>query len=257
MRLKERIAVVTGAGSGIGRASALLFAAEGAFVALVDRDAAGMRETMKTIRDAKGNIRGDGSEHLGDVGDGDFAKATVAEIISRHDRLDVLMTAAGWSCGGTVVTTDPADWDAVFRTNVGGTWLWSRAAVPQMQRQGKGSIITLASQLAIAGGRGNSAYIAAKGAIISLTRTMAVDFATDGIRVNAIAPGAIDTPLLRRSFARHADPEPVREASRNRHAMKRFGKAEEVAEAALHLASDASSFTTGTVMAVDGGWLAA
>jgi len=169
----------------------------------------------------------------------------------------VLMTAAGWSCGGTVVTTDPADWDAVFRTHVGGTWLWARAAVPQMQRQGKGSIVTLASQLAIAGGKANSAYIAAKGAIISLTRTMAVDFATDGIRVNAIAPGAIETPMLRRSFARHANSETVREASRSRHAMKRFGKAEEVAQAALYLASDASSFTTGTVMAVDGGWLAA
>jgi 2-keto-3-deoxy-L-fuconate dehydrogenase len=253
MRLKERIAVITGAGSGIGRASALLFAAEGAFVALVDRDPAGMQETIKAIRDTKG----DGSEHLGDAGDGDFAKATVAEIVSRHGRLDVLMTAAGWSCGGTVVTTDPAEWDAVFRTNVGGTWLWSRAVVPEMQRQRSGSIITLASQLAIAGGRNNSAYIAAKGAIVSLTRTMALDFATDGIRVNAIAPGAIDTPMLQRSFARHADPEPVREASRNRHAMERFGKAEEVAEAALHLASDASSFTTGTVMVVDGGWLAA
>jgi 2-keto-3-deoxy-L-fuconate dehydrogenase len=253
MRLTGRIAIVTGAGSGIGRASARLFAAEGAFVALVDRDSTGMAETIKAIRDAKG----DGSEHMGDVGDGDFANATVAAIVSRHGRLDVLMTAAGWSCGGTVVTTDPADWDAVFRTHVGGTWLWSRAAVPQMQRQGQGSIITLASQLAIAGGRNNSAYIAAKGAIISLTRTMAVDFATDGIRVNAIAPGAVETPMLRRSFARHADPEAMRETSRNRHAMKRFGKAEEVAEAALHLASDASSFTTGTVMAVDGGWLAA
>jgi NAD(P)-dependent dehydrogenase (short-subunit alcohol dehydrogenase family) len=178
-------------------------------------------------------------------------------IVQQHGRLDVLMTSAGFSCGGTVVTTDPADWDAVFRTNVGGTWLWARAAVPQMQQQGKGSIIALASQLAIAGGKGNSAYIASKGAVLSLVRTMAVDFATDGIRVNAIAPGAIDTPLLRRSFARHSDPEPVREASRNRHAMKRFGEAEEVAETALHLASDASSFTTGTVMVVDGGWLAA
>jgi 2-keto-3-deoxy-L-fuconate dehydrogenase len=253
MRLKGRIAIVTGAGSGIGRASAVLFASEGAFVALVDRDSAGMQQTLSAIRDAGG----DGSEHLGDVGDIGFATAVVGEIVSRHGRLDVLMTAAGWSCGGTVVTTDPADWDAVFRTNVGGTWLWSRAAVPAMQRQGKGSIITLASQLALAGGKGNSAYIAAKGAIVSLTRTMAVDFATDGIRVNAIAPGAIDTPMLKRSFARHADPEPVREASRQRHAMKRFGKAEEVAETALHLASDASSFTTGTVMAVDGGWLAA
>ena len=253
MRLKDRIAIVTGAGSGIGRASALLFAREGARVALVDRDEAGMRETLQAIRD----IKGDGSIHQGDVGEIAFAKATVEGAISRYGQLDILMTAAGWSCGGTVVTTDPADWDAVFRTHVGGTWLWARAAIPQMQRQGRGSIITVASQLAIAGGKGNSAYIAAKGAIVSLTRTMAVDFATDGIRVNAIAPGAIETPMLKRSFARHADSQGVRETSRNRHAMKRFGKAEEVAEAALYLASDASSFTTGTVLPVDGGWLAA
>jgi 2-keto-3-deoxy-L-fuconate dehydrogenase len=253
MRLMGRTAIVTGAGSGIGRASALLFAREGASVALVDRDATGLQETVTMINGAKG----DASVHVGDVGAADFARNAVGDIMARHGRLDVLMTAAGFSCGGTVLTTDPADWDAVFRTNVGGTWLWSRAAVPEMQRQGGGSIITLASQLAIAGGRNNSAYIAAKGAIISLTRTMALDFATDGIRVNAIAPGAIDTPMLRRSFARHGDPDQVREASKNRHAMKRFGRAEEVAEAALHLASDASSFTTGTVMAVDGGWLAA
>jgi 2-keto-3-deoxy-L-fuconate dehydrogenase len=253
MRLKGRSAVITGAGSGIGRASAILFAAEGASVALIDRDAAGLQETMAAI----GSAGSEGSMHVGDVGDSDFANGVVADTVARYGRLDVLMTAAGFSCGGTVLTTDPADWDAVFRTNVGGTWLWSRAAIPQMQRQGGGSIITLASQLAIAGGKGNSAYISAKGAIISLTRTMALDFATDGVRVNAIAPGAIDTPMLRRSFARHADPEPVREASRTRHAMKRFGQAEEVAETALHLASDASSFTTGTVMVVDGGWLAA
>jgi 2-keto-3-deoxy-L-fuconate dehydrogenase len=253
MRLAGRTAIITGAASGIGRASAVLFAKEGAFVALVDRDRAGLLQTQAAIESGRGKA----SMHVGDVSIADFALAATSEIIAQRGRLDVLMTAAGFSCGGTVLTTDPADWDAVFRTNVGGTWLWSRAVVPEMQRQRSGSIITLASQLAIAGGRNNSAYIAAKGAIVSLTRTMALDFATDGIRVNAIAPGAIDTPMLQRSFARHADPEPVREASRNRHAMKRFGKAEEVAEAALHLASDASSFTTGTVMVVDGGWLAA
>jgi 2-keto-3-deoxy-L-fuconate dehydrogenase len=253
MRLTGRTAVVTGAASGIGRASALLFAKEGAFVALVDRDPTGLAQTLTAIEGANGEA----SLHVGDVSAADFAPTAISDIMARCGRLDVLMTAAGFSCGGTVLTTDPADWDAVFRTNVGGTWLWSRAVVPEMQRQGSGSIITLASQLAIAGGSNNSAYIAAKGAIVSLTRTMALDFATDGIRVNAIAPGAIDTPMLQRSFARHADPEPVREASRNRHAMKRFGRAEEVAEAALHLASDASSFTTGSVMVVDGGWLAA
>ena len=249
MRLQGRTAIITGAGSGIGRASANLFAEEGAQLALVDREAVGLRETVSLV--------GGATAHVGDVGDASFAESVVGDVVARHGRLDILMTAAGFSCGGTVLTTDPADWDAVFRTNVGGTWLWARAAVPQMQRQKSGSIITLASQLAIAGGKGNSAYIAAKGAIVSLTRTMAVDFATDGIRVNAIAPGAIDTPMLRRSFARHANADEVRETSRNRHAMKRFGQAEEIAQAALHLASDASSFTTGTVMVVDGGWLAA
>jgi 2-keto-3-deoxy-L-fuconate dehydrogenase len=253
MRLAERVAIITGGGSGIGRASAAMFAREGARVALVDRDGAGAEQTLAMLREAGG----EGSVHVGDVGDADFACATVESIATKRGRLDVLMTAAGFSCGGTVVTTDPADWDAVFRANVGGTWLWARAAVPIMQRQGRGAIITLASQLAIAGGKNNSAYIAAKGAVISLTRTMAVDFAADGIRVNAIAPGAIDTPLLRRSFARHADPEAVREISRQRHAMKRFGQAEEVAAAALYLASDESSFTTGVVLPVDGGWLAA
>jgi 2-keto-3-deoxy-L-fuconate dehydrogenase len=253
MKLAARVAIVTGGGSGIGRASALLFAREGAFVALVDRDAQGAAETLAILR----QTGGEGSVHVGDVGEIDFARATVESVSASRGRLDVLMTAAGFSCGGTVVTTDPSDWDAVFRANVGGTWLWARAAVPVMQRQRKGAIVMLASQLAIAGGKGNSAYIAAKGAIISLTRTMAVDFATDGIRVNALAPGAIDTPLLRRSFARHADPEAVRETSRQRHAMKRFGQAEEVAAAALYLASDDSSFTTGVVLPVDGGWLAA
>ncbi|RXH22305.1 short-chain dehydrogenase [Bradyrhizobium nanningense] len=249
MRLQGRTAIITGAGSGIGRASAKLFAEEGARLALVDRDAAGLQETL--------NLIGEAIIHVGDVGDAALAETVVGDVIARHGRLDVLMTAAGFSCGGTILTTSPEDWDAVFRTNVGGTWLWARAAVRQMQRQKGGSIITLASQLAMAGGKGNSAYIAAKGAVVSLTRTMAVDFAADGIRVNAIAPGAIDTPMLLRSFARHANPDEVREASRNRHAMKRFGVPEEIAQAALHLASDASSFTTGTVMVVDGGWLAA
>src|SRR5260221_13644051 len=172
MRLMGRTAVVTGAASGIGRASALLFAKEGASLALVDRDAPGLQETLAAISGAKSEA----SMHVGDVGAANFARTTVGEIMARHGRLDVLMTAAGFSCGGTGVTTDPADWDAGFRTNVGGTWLWSRAAVPEMQRQGKGSIITPASQLPIAGGRGNSAHTPAQGAINSLTRAMAADF---------------------------------------------------------------------------------
>lgn len=253
MKLEGKVALVTGAGSGIGQAIAWLFAREGARLALVDRDEAGLAETAA-------GIDTDGGEALvqsGDVGSPGFAEAAAGACATRFGGIDILVTAAGFSCGGTVTTTAPEDWDAVFRANVGGTFLFARAAIPQMQARGGGAIVTFASQLAIAGGRGNSAYIAAKGATLSLTRTMALDYATDGIRVNAIAPGAIDTPMLRRSFARHADPEPIREVSRNRHAMKRFGRADEVAQAALYLASDASSFSTGTTLVVDGGWLAA
>src|ERR1700738_843253 len=154
MRLAGRTAIITGAGSGIGRASAVLFAKEGASVALVDRDGAGLQETLAAIDGATGEA----SVHVGDVGEADFAQTVVGNVMARCGRLDVLMMAAGFSCGGTVLTTDPADWDAVFRTNVGGTWLWSRAAVPAMQRQGSGSILTLASQLAIPGGEKNSAH---------------------------------------------------------------------------------------------------
>lgn len=252
MRLDQRVAIITGGGSGIGRASALLFAREGAKLCIVDRDAAGAAETVALI-EAEG---GAAMARIGDVGAPGQAEADAAAVLAAWGRIDVLMCAAGFSCGGTVLTTSPEDWDAVLRANLGGSWLWARAVLPTMQRQGRGSIINLASQLARAGGRGNTAYIAAKGAILSLTKTMALDFAADGIRVNAILPGAIETPMLLRSFNRAADPSVPREASRKRHPLGRFGRPEEVAEAALYLASDASSFTTGSEMLVDGGWLA-
>ena len=251
MRLAGRTAIMTGAGSGIGRASAALFAKRRRQCCAGRSRARGLQETL-----GDRGPRAERRSHVGDVGEADLRSGR-GDVMARLGRLDMLMAAAGFSCGGTVLTTDPADRDAVFRTNVGGTWLWSRAAVPRCSGRGSGSIITLASQLAIAGGKGNSAYIAAKGAIISLTRTMAW----------ISQPTAFASMRSRRAPSTHRCcgavlpvtpiPTPVRETSRNRHAMKRFGQAEEVAETALHLASDASSFTTGTVMVVDGGWLAA
>ena len=252
MRLAGKVAVITGGGSGIGRASALLFAREGARLCLADRDGPAAEAVAAEITAAGGEAM----VRVGDVGEPGQADADAAAVLARFGRIDVLMTAAGFSCGGTVVTTALADWDAVLRANLGGTWLWARAVVPAMQAARAGSIVTIASQLARTGGRSNSAYIAAKGAILSLTRTMALDFAADGIRVNAILPGAVETPLLARGFARSPTPEAVREVSRQRHPMGRFGRPEEVADAALYLASDASSFTTGIELAVDGGWLA-
>ena len=125
MRLQGRTAIITGAGSGIGRASAKLFAEEGARLALVDRDAAGLEETRR--------LAGEATTHVGDVGDTAFAETVVGDVVGRHGGLDILMTAAGFSCGGTVLTTSPDDWDVVFRINVGGIWLWVRVVVPHMQ----------------------------------------------------------------------------------------------------------------------------
>jgi NAD(P)-dependent dehydrogenase (short-subunit alcohol dehydrogenase family) len=245
--------VITGGASGIGQATALLFAQEGARVALIDRDLAAAEAVAETILHIGGEAMAFGS----DVGLPGTADADAAAILAKWGRIDSLVCSAGFSVGGTIFNTTPEDWNAVFQANVGGTWLWARAVIPAMQRQGGGSIVTFGSQLALAGGRGNPAYIAAKGAILSLTRNLALDYAPDHIRVNAIAPGAIDTPMLRRSFARKEDPAAARAASESRHAMGRLGLAEEVAQSALHLASSASTFTTGTTMVVDGGWLAA
>lgn len=251
--LQEKIAVVTGAGSGIGRASALAFAQAGADVAIVDRDALAADETARMIADAGRQALACAS----DVSDPAAIEADVARIIARFGRIDILMTAAGWSCGGSATTTSPEDWAKVFRVNVEGTWLWARAVIPGMQARRSGSIITVASQLALAGGRNNTAYIASKGAVLSLTRTMALDYADYGIRVNALAPGAVDTPMLARAFERAADPSAARAASAARHAMQRIGQPGEIAAAALFLAGGGASFVTGVTLPVDGGWLAA
>ena len=240
-RLAGKVAVVTGGGSGIGLAAARLFLAEGARVCVVDRTPAELPGAM---------VR------TGDVAAPGQAEADAAAVLAEWGRIDVLVTAAGFSSGGTALSIRPEDFEAVMRVHVWGTWLWARAVLPAMQAQGGGSIVTVSSQLARAGGRNNVAYIAAKGAILSLTKTMALDHAPDRIRVNAILPGAIDTPMLRRSFGRATDPAVPEAASLARHPLGRFGRAEEVAEAALYLASDASAFTTGTELVVDGGWLA-
>jgi NAD(P)-dependent dehydrogenase (short-subunit alcohol dehydrogenase family) len=252
-RLSDKVALITGGGSGIGRATAGLFATEGAkAVVIVDRDGDGAAKVAAEVEAA-------GAEAMtvdADVTDVDAPQRTVADVVERFGRLDVVMTAAGISVGRSLPNTDPDDWDMVFAINVKGTYLWLRAAIPAMVDQGGGSAITVASQLAVNGGRSNAAYIASKGAVIALTRTTANDFAAHGVRVNSILPGATETPLLDKSFGRLGDPESARQRSVARHPMGRFGRPEEIAQAALYLASDESTFTTGTEIRVDGGWIA-
>ena len=252
MKLENRVAIVTGAASGIGAASARLFAAEGARVALVDLDEAGLLDLANEI-EAEG---GHALAIAADVSRAEQVRGGVAHVMEKWGRIDILMTAAGISLGGTVDTVDETTWDRTFDVNVKGTYLWIHHAIQPMIAAGSGAIVTVGSQLAQSSPGRNAAYVACKGAIASFTKTMAVDHAAQGIRVNALMPGVIDTPMPARSLTRYADPEAMRSFWKQRHPIGRIGKPEEVARAALFLASDDSSFVTGTLLFVDGGWTA-
>ena len=252
MKLKDRVAIVTGAASGIGAASASLFAAEGAYVALVDQEREGLGQVAAALE-------AEGARVLtlpADVTSDAEARAGVERVLATWGRVDVLMTAAGISMGGTVDTIEEAAWDRTFAVNVKGTYLWIHHAIKPMIAARSGAIVTVGSQLAQSSPGRNAAYVASKGAIASFTKTMAVDHAAQGIRVNALMPGVIDTPMPARSLKRYADPEAMRTFWKHRHPMGRIGQPDEVARAALFLACDDASFITGTLLFVDGGWTA-
>jgi NAD(P)-dependent dehydrogenase (short-subunit alcohol dehydrogenase family) len=251
-KLEGRVAVITGAASGIGAGAARLFAQHGARVALVDIDETGLAQTAAEIRQ-------DGGMALSlaaDVTDAAAVKAACAKILTLWEKIDVLMPCSGISVGGTVATIDEALWDRVFAINVKGSYLWMHEALPGMMARRAGSIILIGSQLVASSGGNNAAYIASKGALATLAKTMAVDHAAQGIRVNVLMPGVIDTAMSRKSLKRYEDPEATGRRWAERHAMRRIGTVDEVARAALFLASDDSSFTTGSQLFVDGGWSA-
>lgn len=246
MRLAGRVAVITGGASGIGRATAERFLAEGARVAIVDRDPDGVARFVDAHPDALGITA--------DVSDERACAAGVAETVERSGAVDALVTCAGCSITKTLLDTSVDEWHGVFETNVVGTFLWMREILRQMPDGG--SIVALSSQLAVAGGTTNTAYIASKGAILSLARSTALDVADRGIRVNVVLPGAIETPAFQRNLARRTDPVASRGEFVARHPLGRVGEATEVADAILYLSSDEASFTTGVALPVDGGWLA-
>jgi NAD(P)-dependent dehydrogenase (short-subunit alcohol dehydrogenase family) len=250
MKLTDRVAVITGGASGIGLATARLFAAEGARLALVDRNADGLAAAVAELGAATA------IGLCGDVGAEADVAAAAATVLETYGRIDILFAAAGISLGKSVPDTTLEGWDSVIRTGLTGSFLWSRAVIPAMRREGRGAIVLVASQLAFSGGRSNAAYLASKGGIVSLGRCMANDHAAEGIRVNVVVPGAIDTPMLRRSHVRTGDPDAARARSIARHPLGRLGQAEEVARAVLFLVSDDASFTTGSCLMVDGGWIA-
>jgi NAD(P)-dependent dehydrogenase (short-subunit alcohol dehydrogenase family) len=252
MKLVQQVAVITGAASGIGAATARLFAAEGAKVALVDIDVEGLAAIEADISAAGGTAL----SLVADVTDAAAARDGVARTVAQWGRIDIVMPCAGVSVGGTVASIDETLWDRVFDINVKGSYLWLHEALPHMIERRSGSIILIGSQLVASSGGNNAAYIASKGAIASLAKAMAVDHAAQGIRVNALMPGVVDTPMSCNSLKRHADVDAARRRLAQRHAMGRFGRPEEIARAALFLASDDASFATGSLLFVDGGWSA-
>jgi NAD(P)-dependent dehydrogenase (short-subunit alcohol dehydrogenase family) len=251
-RLAGKVALVTGAAGGIGLETATLFAAEGARVVVADTDEENGRRAVETIQ-------GTGAEAAfvtADVSDEAQAKAMVDSAVTTYGALHVLFNNAGImpaDDGGTTETS-VATWDRVMGVNLRGVWLGCRHAIPAMLRAGGGSIVNAASVVALMGAAtAQIAYTASKGGVLSMTREVAVEYARRGIRVNALCPGPIDTPLLAELLR-----EPAQRARRFVHIpMGRLGQAHEIAKAALFLASDDSSFMTGSALVVDGGITAA
>jgi NAD(P)-dependent dehydrogenase (short-subunit alcohol dehydrogenase family) len=251
----RRVAVVTGAASGIGRASALAFAGQGDAVVVSDIDEAGGEETVRRIRDGGGEA----SFVRADVTDEADVEALVSGTVDRYGRLDVAHNNAGHG-GSPALTADYAreDWDRLIALNLTGTWLCLKHEIPQMLAGGGGAIVNTASTFGMVGVQGMCAYVASKHGVVGLTKAAALEYAAQGVRVNAICPGATRTPQLEAFWADidPADPESVGAQYVAKEPIGRLGRPEEIAAAVVWLCSDAASFVTGHPMVADGGWLA-
>ncbi|HET8893686.1 MAG TPA: SDR family oxidoreductase [Gaiellaceae bacterium] len=233
MRLADKVCIVTGAASGIGLASARLFASEGATVVAADLD---------------------GTPYRVDVADEEQTEALAAAVVEEFGRIDVLFNNAGIAGVGDVEETTLEQWENVMRVNVRGVFLMSRAVVPTMIAQRSGSIVNMSSAIAQTGLARRVSYSASKGAVLALTKSMQVDLAPHGIRVNALLPGTILTPFVERYLQEsYSDPEEGRRSIRARQLGGELGDAADVAYAALYLASDESRFVLGSGLVVDGG----
>ncbi len=249
MRLQDKVCIITGAGSGMGRVAAEMFAREGAKVVVAEYNEAAGAATVAAIQAAGGAA----TLAAVDVSTEAGARAMVDRAIATFGRVDVLYNNAGImpEADHSVVDTDVDTWDRVMAVNVRGVFLACKHAIPAMIRQGSGSIINIASFVAILGcSVPQDAYTASKGAVLALTRSLAVQFAPRGVRSNAISPGPVETPLLMEWLVKDEEAKRIRLA---RNPTGRFGKPEEIVAAAIYLASDESRWTNGSNLVIDGG----
>lgn len=249
MRLRDKVSIITGAGGGMGRVAALRFAAEGARVVIADNQKAAAEETVRQVR-ANG---GEAAAVTVDVSVEADAKAMVDLAIERYGRLDVLYNNAGImpAADHSVIDTPVEAWDQVMAVNVRGVYLACKHAIPKMVERHSGSIINISSFVAVLGcSVPQDAYTASKGAVLALTRSLAVQFAPQGVRTNAILPGPVETPLLMDWLVKDEEAKKIRLA---RNPTGRFGTPEEVVSLAVYLASDESAWTNGASLVIDGG----
>jgi NAD(P)-dependent dehydrogenase (short-subunit alcohol dehydrogenase family) len=250
--LAGKRALITGGASGIGRATALLFAREGAAVAVADLDEAGGEQVVQAIEDVGGRAI---FVHC-DVTQAQDCQRAVRSTVDELGGLDVLFNNAGIIRRASVLDTSEQEWDRVMAVNVKSIFLLSRVAIPVMVQAGGGVIINTGSGWGLVGGRDAVSYCASKGAVVNMTRAMALDHGEQNIRVNCICPGDTDTPMLREEARQlgEADARFLAEAAQR--PLRRIGRPDDIAQAALYLASNAASFVTGAVLVVDGGGIA-
>jgi len=252
MRLAGKAAIITGAGAGIGRVTAHLFAEEGAEVVVADCDPEAGAETVRLIEE-------DGGVAIFvqvDVSKAADVKKMVNRTVERYGKLDILINNAGIYAQADVVEATEVKWDRILDVNLKGVFLCSRYSIPEMIKSGGGSIVNIGSEAGIVGIKNQVAYNVSKSGVIALTKSMAIDFAAHNIRVNCVCPGTTETPLVKAAVERAPDPAAARRALEEVRPANRLGRPEEIAAGILYLASDESPYATGSILSIDGGYTA-
>lgn len=249
MKLQDKVALITGAGAGIGEATAKLFVSEGAKVIVADRNI----EQALAVAEALGS---QAFAVQADVSDAAQVKTMVEKAVAHFGGIDILVNNAGFGTLGTVVTVDEDTWDQVIDVNLKGVFLCSKFAIPEIVRRGGGAVVNLASTISVVGIKDRAAYVAAKGGVAALTRAMALDHALEGVRVNSVAPGVIASSYYDKIFESVPDPVEFKKGLEARSPLNKMGEPIDIANMILFLSSDDSSFATGAMFTVDGGYTA-
>lgn len=249
MNFEDKVVLVTGAGVGIGRATAIMFAQKGAKVVI---NALGKERGSKTLDEIK-SLGADAIFVQGDVSDENDVKNIVQEAVNQFGRLDILINNAGIATPGTVDNMSLEEFQRMMAVNVQGTFLTSKYVIKEMKKQGGGTIVNVSSVAALKGHKDRALYSASKGAIVSLTKSMATDYVNDNIRVNCVCPGTTLTPALEEKIRTAEDPELMEKQFKSRQPIGRLGKPEEIAYSILFASSDEAAFMNGSIITIDGG----